>query len=162
MISSGITNDSSIWKLKVVAMRPRQRSMPIANATPSGTAMIVVSAARRRVWKRAVWRLGSCHTESTGSLKYQRHEKPCQELRDRPALKENRTAIATGRIDHTRYSHVKPPRYLGFRHGSRHGRGLGWAARRTGTSASTGATAASLALAAWWPGPCCGRNRPSG
>src|SRR5438046_9558123 len=110
MINSGITNDSSIWKLNVVEMRPRQRSMPIANATPNGTAMIVVSAASRRVWKRAVWRFGSCQTDSTGSLKYQRSENPCHVLRDRPALKENSTAIATGRIDQGRKSQLQDPR----------------------------------------------------
>ena len=99
---SGITNDSSIWKLKAPAMRPRQRSSPIANATPSGTATRVVSTASRRLCSSARCRSGSCHTDSTGSCQYQRSEKPCQLDRERPALNENQTAIATGRIDQAR------------------------------------------------------------
>src|SRR5712691_2973101 len=41
-ISSGITNESSITKLNVAPVRVRQRWMPRANSTPSGTAISVV------------------------------------------------------------------------------------------------------------------------
>src|SRR5216110_624030 len=107
MMSSGSTNDRSIWKLAVDEILPCHRSMPMAKATPMGTAINVVRPARRRVWNSALWRSGSCHTDRTGSPKYQRHENPCHVLRDRPALNENRTAMATGRMDHARYIHVK-------------------------------------------------------
>jgi hypothetical protein len=43
-----------------------------------------------------------CHTDRAGSCQYQRSENPCQELRDRPALKENSAAIATGSSDQAR------------------------------------------------------------
>jgi hypothetical protein len=33
---------------------------------------------------------------------YQRSEKPCHELRERPLLKENSIAISTGSSDHRR------------------------------------------------------------
>src|SRR6185437_1165833 len=41
-ISSGMTNDSSMTKLKLAPVRVRQRLMPSANVTPSGTAISVV------------------------------------------------------------------------------------------------------------------------
>ena len=41
-ISSGTTKDRIITKLNVDEVAPRQRLMPSANATPSGTAMSVV------------------------------------------------------------------------------------------------------------------------
>jgi len=41
-ISSGTTKDRIITKLNVSEVRPRQRLMPSANATPSGTAITVV------------------------------------------------------------------------------------------------------------------------
>ena len=44
----------------------------------------------------------SCSSESVGSAVHQRSEKPCQALRDRPALNEKITAITTGSIDHSR------------------------------------------------------------
>ena len=44
-------------------------------------------------------RLGSSATEPE-SPQYHREEKPCQVLRDRPALKENCTATSTGSSDH--------------------------------------------------------------
>ena len=99
---SGSTNDSSIWKLKPAARRPRQRSRPMAKATPMGTATRVVSTARRRLWSRARWRSGSCQTDSTGSCQYQRRANPCQLERERPALNENQTAIPTGSTDQAR------------------------------------------------------------
>ena len=68
MMSSGMTKDRSIWKLNAEAVRLRHRWMPMAKATPIGTATSVVSSASRRVWNSAVWRSGSCHTERSGSL----------------------------------------------------------------------------------------------
>ena len=41
-ISSGMTKDRIIRKLNVAGIGPRQRLMPSANATPSGTAISVV------------------------------------------------------------------------------------------------------------------------
>ena len=76
--------------------------MPSANATPSGTVITVASTPSTRVWISAVCRLASCHTDRIGSPQYQRNEKPCQVVRDRPALNENRTAISTGSSDQTR------------------------------------------------------------
>jgi len=52
--------------------------------------------------QQRVVQVGSCHTDSSGSPQYQRSEKPCQLERERPALNENHTAIATGRIDQAR------------------------------------------------------------
>ena len=45
---------------------------------------------------------GSFRTELTGSLKYQRQEKPCQLDCERPLLNENSTAIAIGTSDQIR------------------------------------------------------------
>ena len=53
------------------------------------------------MWNSAVCRVSSCHTERSGSPQYQRIEKPCHAVRDRPALNENSTAISTGTSDHT-------------------------------------------------------------
>src|SRR5262249_51050557 len=99
---------------------PCQRSRPSANATPSGTAIAVVRTPSSRVWPRAPCSVGSCHTDRFGSPQYQRNEKPCQVVRDLPALKENRIATATGSSDHARYSHVIVARIRGLRHGLRH------------------------------------------
>ena len=41
-ISSGMTNEKTMTKFDAVAGRVRHRSTPIANATPSGTAISVV------------------------------------------------------------------------------------------------------------------------
>src|SRR5215470_10300051 len=76
------------------------------------------------VWMTAACRFGSCSTEFTGSAKYQRQEKPCQTLCDRPLLNENSTASATGTRDQIRYSQVKPSRNHGCRHGLRRGSSL--------------------------------------
>ena len=43
-----------------------------------------------------------CATELTGSVKYQRQEKPCQTLCDLPLLNENSTASAIGTSDQIR------------------------------------------------------------
>ena len=88
--------------MNVAGIGPRQRLMPSANATPSGTAMIVVSTESRTVWMTAACSCGSCSTELTGSLKYQRQEKPCQTDCERPLLNENSTAIAIGTSDQIR------------------------------------------------------------
>src|SRR5579863_3565037 len=93
--------------------------MPSANATPSGTAITVVSTESRTVWMTAACSWGSCSTELTGSLKYQRQENPCQADWDRPLLNENSTAIAIGTSDQTRYSQVNASRNQGWRHGLR-------------------------------------------
>jgi hypothetical protein len=112
-ISSGMTKDRIITKLNVDAVAPRQRLMPSANATPSGTAMTVVSTDSRTVWMTAACSCGSCSTELTGSLKYHRQEKPCQLACDLPLLNENSTAITIGTSDQIRYSQVKPSRNHG-------------------------------------------------
>ena len=116
-ISSGMTKDRIIRKLNVEGMGPRQRLMPSANATPSGTAITVVSTDSRTVWMTAACSCGLCRTELTGSLKYQRQEKPCQTLCDLPLLNENSTAMPIGTSDQIRYSQVKPSRNHGWRHG---------------------------------------------
>ena len=64
--------------------------------------MTVVSTERRTVWITAACSCGLCRTELTGSLKYQRQEKPCQTDWDRPLLNENSTAMMIGASDHTR------------------------------------------------------------
>ena len=74
----------------------------MANSTPSGTVISVVSTPSLSVWTTAVCRLASCQTERTGSPQYQRIEKPCQTVRDLPLLNENSTAMATGSSDHSR------------------------------------------------------------
>src|SRR5580704_6931409 len=48
-ISSGITKDRIIRKLKLDDVIPRHRLMPSANATPSGTAISVVNTDSRTV-----------------------------------------------------------------------------------------------------------------
>ena len=88
--------------MNVAGIGPRQRLMPSANATPSGTAMTVVSTESRTVWMTAACSCGLCSTELTGSLKYQRQEKPCQADCDRPLLNENSTAITIGTSDQIR------------------------------------------------------------
>ena len=101
-ISSGTTKDRIITKLNVAGTGPFQRLMPSANATPSGTAMIVVSTDSRTVWITAACSAGLCGTALTGSLKYQRQEKPCQVACDLPLLNENGTAMAIGISDQGR------------------------------------------------------------
>ena len=101
---SGTTKDSSIVKLASPGPRPRHRSMPIANSVPSGTASSIVRTPRRTVWNIAVRRSGRYRSDSAavGSPTHHRNEKPCHALRDRPALKENATAMSTGMMDHAR------------------------------------------------------------
>ena len=82
--------------------RPRQRSMPIANITPSGT---VISggdhAELEGLEQRGVQARVVPHRRSR-SPQYHRIEKPCQMVRDLPSLNENSTAISTGSSDQTR------------------------------------------------------------
>src|SRR5580658_6312159 len=98
--------------------------MPSANATPSGTAISVVNTDSRAVWTTAACNCGLCSTELTGSLKYQRQEKPCHADCERPLLNENSTAMAIGTSDQVKYSHVNPSRSQGWPHGLRQGRRL--------------------------------------
>ena len=81
---------------------PRQRSMPIANSTPSGTVISVAITPSLRVCSRAVCSAASCQTDSVWSPQYQRNEKPCHVVRDLPSLNENTTAMSTGSSDHAR------------------------------------------------------------
>ncbi len=76
--------------------------------------MSVVSRASCTVLDSARRRLGSSATDPT-SPQYQRVEKPCQVLRERPSLKENWIAISTGSSDQTTYSHVSVARKNGRR-----------------------------------------------
>src|SRR5215469_198722 len=108
--------------------------MPSANATPSGTAISVVSTDSRTVWTTAACSCGLRSTELTGSLKYQRQENPCQADCDLPLLNENSTAITIGASDQIRYSQVNPSRNHGCRHGLRQKGGL----RRLSATARTG------------------------
>ena len=55
-------------------------------------------------------------TES-GSLMYQRVEKPAQIVRERLSLNEYCTAISTGTIAHSMYAHVNTTRKRGRPHG---------------------------------------------
>jgi hypothetical protein len=89
-------------KFPPIATRPRHLARPSAIATPIGVAISIVSAASFELCRTALCRVGSCSTDRSGSLTYQRKEKPCQVLRERPALKENSTAIATGTMAHAR------------------------------------------------------------
>src|ERR1700733_7060176 len=121
--------------------------MPSANDTPSGTAMTVVSTDSRTVWITAACSAGSCSTELTGSLKYQRQEKPCQLACDLPLLNENSTAMAIGTSDQIRYSQVKPSRNQGWRQGLRlRSRRAGRAASAAGAACAAGAAGASGAV----------------
>ena len=50
--------------------------MPIANATPSGTAISVVSTDSRTVWMTAACSCALCKTELVLSPQYQRMDRP--------------------------------------------------------------------------------------
>src|SRR5215470_16209822 len=101
-ISSGITKDKIMMKLNDAEVRLRHLLMPMANATPSGTAIRVVKTDSRTVCTTAARSSGLLSTEFTGSPKYQRQEKPWKKLCDLPRLNENRTASATGTSDQIR------------------------------------------------------------
>src|SRR5262245_14183526 len=109
--------------------------------------------ASHRDWKTAECSSGFHQTELILSPKYQRHEKPCQKLCERPLLKENKTASATGTSDQTRYSQVNPSR----NHGCRQGLGRHGLSRPKPTLASAGAVAArclAVAVVMTRPSPC--------
>src|SRR5580658_3398932 len=147
-ISSGMTKDRIITKLNVEGMYPRQRLMPSANDTPSGTAMIVVSTDSRTVWMTAACSAGSCRTELTGSLKYQRQENPWKLACDLPGLNEISTAMTIGTSDQIRYSQVKPSRNHGCPQGFRRNRRrTAWAgAAATGSAAGVSAGMAGAVM----------------
>src|SRR5580704_10176014 len=149
-ISSGMTKDRIITKLNVAGTGPFQRLMPSANATPSGTAMTVVSTDSRTVWMTAACSAGLCSTELTGSLKYQRQEKPCQVACDLPLLNENSTAMAIGTSDQSRYSQVKPSRNHGWRQGLRRKTRRVRAAVAGAGVCAAGAVMTPPARTGWW------------
>jgi hypothetical protein len=72
----------------------------MANSTPSGVAMSMSNPASSRLCARAWVYWGSWKIDWLGSPHHQRVEKPCQTLRDLPALKLNRMAMATGTSAH--------------------------------------------------------------
>src|SRR5215470_3127196 len=124
MMISGITKENSIRKFAPAGAGPRQRDMPIANATPSGTAMNMVRNDRRRLWISAARNSGLTNSAPVGSNfgcpHHHWNENPCQTEFDRPALNEIPMAMSTGSSDHARYTHVAVARMWGLRHGFRH------------------------------------------
>ena len=58
--------------------------------------MAVAIKANTMVCDSALRKEGSFKMDPFGSQVYQRSENPCHTLRERPALKEKSTAIATG------------------------------------------------------------------
>src|SRR5215472_12502988 len=124
MMISGITKENSMRKLAPAGAGPRQRDMPIAKATPIGTATNMVRNDRRRLWISAACSSGLTNSAPVGSLLGCPHhhwvENPCQTAFDRPALNEIPTAMSTGSSDHARYIHVTVPRMYGRRQGFRH------------------------------------------
>src|SRR5690349_24188289 len=82
---SGVASGSSMSPLAARLVRPFHRASPSASATPSGVATRVVSSASWTVLDSASRRLGSSATEPVPP-QYQRVEKPCHELRERPLL----------------------------------------------------------------------------
>src|SRR5215468_2804883 len=121
---SGITKENSMRKLAPAGAGPRQRDIPIAKATPSGTAMNMVRNDRRRLWIIALRSSGLTNSAPDGSdLGCPNHhwvENPCQTAFDRPALNEIPMAMSTGSRDHARYAHVNVARMRGRRQGFRH------------------------------------------
>src|SRR5262245_35471525 len=123
MMISGITKENSIRKLAPAGAGPRQRNMPMANATPSGTAMNMVRNDRRRLWTSAVRNSGLTNSAPDGSYLGCPHhhwmENPCHIEFDRPALNEIPMEISTGSSDHARYIQVDVERMRGRRNGFR-------------------------------------------
>src|SRR5215831_11448151 len=124
MMISGITKENSMRKLAPAGAGPRQRDMPIAKATPIGTAINMVRNDRRRLWISAACSSGLTNSAPDGSDVGCPHhhwvENPCQTAFDRPALNEIPTAMSTGSSDHARYVHVMVARRRGRRQGFRH------------------------------------------
>ena len=98
MTISGVTSGSSISVLTVLPPGPRQRCSPSARATPIGVATRTHMTPRNNVCFKAPWSAASLKTLPVGAVN-QRVEKPCHDVRERPSLKANITAIATGMID---------------------------------------------------------------
>src|SRR5262249_376532 len=124
MMISGITKENSMRKLAPAGAGPRHRDMPIAKATPIGTAMNMVRNDRRRLWISAACSSGLTNSAPVGSdLGCPHHpwvEKPGHTEFDRPALTEIPMAMSTGSSDHARYIHVTEARRCGRRQGFRH------------------------------------------
>src|SRR5258708_27945624 len=124
MMISGITKENSMRKLAPTGAGPRQRDMPIAKATPNGTAMNMVMNDKRRLWISAARSSGLMNSAPDGSYRGCPHhhwvENPCQTEFDRPELNEITTAMSTGSSDHARYAHVAVARMCGRRQGLRH------------------------------------------
>ena len=106
MMISGITNENSMMKLAPAGAGPRHRSMPMANATPSGTAMNIVKSDRRRLWKSADRSSGLTNRAPDGSKAGWPHhhcsENPRHSAFDRPLLNEIPMAMSTGNKDQAR------------------------------------------------------------
>src|ERR1700751_2389072 len=121
MMISGITKENSMRKLAPAGAGPRQREMPIAKATPIGTAMNMVRNDRRRLWISAAWSSGLTNSAPVGSnLGCPHHhwvENPVQTEFDRPALNEIPMAMRTGSRGHAMDIHVAVARRCGRRHG---------------------------------------------
>src|SRR5690348_6337589 len=124
MMISGITKENSMRKLAPAGAGPRQRDMPIAKATPIGTATNMVRNDRRRLWISAACSSGLTNSAPVGSdLGCPHHhwvENPCHTAFDRPALNEIPMAMSTGSSDHAIYSQVTLARMRGRRQGFRH------------------------------------------
>src|SRR4029078_5273332 len=89
---------------------PRQRCNPIAIVTPIGTVSSMLSAASFNELRNGCRSESSCHTDCSGSVKYQRHDGDWNVDRLLPELKEIRMAISTGSNEHKTYSHVTSAR----------------------------------------------------
>src|SRR6266487_791397 len=104
MMISGITKENSMRKLAPAGAGPRQRDIPIAKITPSGTAMNMVRNDSRRLWISAVRNSGLTNRAPDGSnLGCPHHhwsDRHCHTEFDRPELKEIKMAMSTGRSDH--------------------------------------------------------------
>src|ERR1700752_1888304 len=124
MMISGITKENSIRQLAAAGAGPGQRDMPIAKATPIGTAMNMVRNDSRRLWISAACSSGLTNSAPVGSDGGCPHhhwvENPCKLEFERPALNEIATAMSTGSSDHARYAHVAVARMCGRRQGLRH------------------------------------------
>ena len=64
--------------------------------------MSTVSSPRRRLWNRAAWSSGSCHSESSGSDHHHWRLNPCRMLLERLPLNEIAIAIVSGTRDQIR------------------------------------------------------------
>src|SRR5258708_13868289 len=124
MMISGITKENSMRKLAPTGAGPRQRDMPIAKATPNGTAMNMVMNDKRRLWISAARSSGLMNSAPDGSYRGGPHhhcvETPCQTDFDPPELNEITTAMSTRSSDHARDAPVAVASMCGRPHGVRH------------------------------------------